>query len=69
MNKLKSNKLCLILSSLFSCSSLDLFLFLLGYDYNVVSVSAVQKSESAKCIHISTLFKISFPFWTPQSIE
>ena len=37
--------------------------------YNVVLVSGVQKSESAECIHISTLFWISFPFRSPQCIE
>ena len=37
--------------------------------YSVVSVSAVQQSESAIHIHISLLFGISFPFRSPQSIE
>ena len=37
--------------------------------YNVVLVSAVQQSESAICIHISPLFRISFSFRSPQSIE
>ena len=37
--------------------------------YNAVSVSAVQQSESAICIHIYPLFWISFPFRSPQSTE
>ena len=47
------------------------FLFFIGVQllYNVVLVSAVQQSESAICIHISTLFWISFPFRSPQSTE
>ena len=36
--------------------------------YNVVLVSAVQQSESATCIHGSSLFWISIPFRSPQSI-
>ena len=36
---------------------------------NVVLVSAVQQSESATCIHIYPFSWISFPFWSPQSIE
>ena len=32
-------------------------------------MSAIQQSESVVCIHISLLFKISFPFKSPQSIE
>ena len=36
--------------------------------YTVVSVSAIQQSESAIQIHISQLlFGICFPFWSPQS--
>ena len=34
-----------------------------------MSVSAVQQSESATCIHISPLLWISFPFRSPQSTE
>ena len=34
-----------------------------------MSVSAVQWSESAICMHISPLFWISFPFRSPQSTE
>ena len=35
--------------------------------YSVVLVSVVQHSESAVCIHISSLFSwISFPFRSPQ---
>ena len=30
--------------------------------YTVVLVSAVQYSESALCLHTSTLFQIPFPF-------
>ena len=37
--------------------------------YNVVLVSAVQQSESVIHIHISTLFKILFPYRSLQSIE
>ena len=37
--------------------------------YNVVLVSAVEKSESATRIHISPLLWISFPFRSPQSNE
>ena len=37
--------------------------------YNVVLVSAIQQSESVTHIHISPLFKISFPFRSPQSTE
>ena len=37
--------------------------------YNIVSISAVQQSESAIRIHIYTLFWISFPFRSSQSIE
>ena len=37
--------------------------------YIAVSVSAVQHSESAICIYVSSLFWISFPFWSPQSTE
>ena len=37
--------------------------------YNIVLVSAVQQSESAICIHITPLFRISFPFRSPQSSE
>ena len=33
--------------------------------YNVVLVSAVQRSESAICIHIPLLVWISFPFRSP----
>ena len=36
--------------------------------YNVVSVFAVQQSESAIHTHISPLFWISFPFRSPESI-
>ena len=36
--------------------------------YNVMLISTVQQSESAMCIHISPLFRISFPFRSPQSI-
>ena len=34
-----------------------------------MSVSAVQRSQSATCIHISRLLWISFPFRAPQSTE
>ena len=44
------------------------FLFCFVF-YNVVLVSAVQRSESAICIHISPLFWISFPLRSPQSTE
>ena len=37
--------------------------------YNVVLISTVQQSESAICIHISSLFWISFPFRSPQRTE
>ena len=37
--------------------------------YNIVSVSAGQQSEPDKCLHISRLFWISFPFRSPQSIK
>ena len=37
--------------------------------YNVVLVSALQKSESAIHIHISPRFWISFPFRSPLSTE
>ena len=37
--------------------------------YNIVLVSTVQQSESAICIHISTLFQIPFPYRSLQSIE
>ena len=37
--------------------------------YNVVSVSAVQQSESTIHIHISPLFWISLPFRSPHSTE
>ena len=36
---------------------------------NVVFISAVQLSESIIYIHISTLFKILFPYRSLQSIE
>ena len=37
--------------------------------YNVVSISGVQHSDSAVCIHISTLFKILFSYRLSQNIE
>ena len=37
--------------------------------YNVVLLAAVQQSESVTHIHISTLFKILFPYRSLQSIE
>ena len=37
--------------------------------YNVLSISGVQQSGSAICIHISLLFWISFPFRSSQSTE
>ena len=37
--------------------------------YNAVLVSAVWQTESATCVHISSLSWISFPFGSPQSTE
>ena len=37
--------------------------------YNVVLVSAIQKSGSVMCIHRSPRFWISSPFRSAQSIE
>ena len=37
--------------------------------YYVVLVSAVQQSKSVICIHMSTLFQISFPFRSPENSE
>ena len=37
--------------------------------YTALSVSAVQQSESATCIQMSSLFWISFPFRSPQSTK
>ena len=37
--------------------------------YNVLLVSAVQQSESVVRVYISTLFQISFPFRSPQSLS
>ena len=37
--------------------------------YSVVFISAVQQSESAIYIHLSSLFWISCPFRSPESIE
>ena len=37
--------------------------------YTLVLVSGVQKSTSVMHIHISTLFKILFPYRPSQSIE
>ena len=37
--------------------------------YIVLLVSAIEQSESAVCIHVSSLFWLSFPFSSPQSAE
>ena len=37
--------------------------------FTLLSISAVQRSESAVCIHTSPLFWISFAFRSPQSTE
>ena len=46
------------------------FIFIaLALLYNAVLVSTVQKTESALRIHVSSLFRISFPFRSPQTSE
>ena len=54
-------------------TELFIYLFLIFYWslllYNVVLVSAVEHSDSAKHIHTPPLFWISFPFRSPQSTE
>ena len=37
--------------------------------YVTVLVSAIQQSELSICIHITPLFRISFPFRLPQSTK
>ena len=37
--------------------------------YNVVLVSSVQQTESVIHTHVSTLFQISFRFWSSECIE
>ena len=37
--------------------------------YNVVLVSGIQQSESVLHIHLSSLFKILFPYMPLQNIE
>ena len=37
--------------------------------YNVVLVSSIQQNDSVTHIHVSTLFKIIFPYRSLQSIE
>ena len=50
-------------------SSQGSFFFLIVLLYSVELVSAVQQSESAIYIHLSSLFWISCPFRSPESIE
>ena len=46
------------------------YIYILAYSsFSVVLVSAVQQTESVIHIHISPLFRISFPFRSPQSAE
>ena len=54
---------------IFYCSFLLLIFIGVQLLYNIVSVSAVQQTESAICLHIAPLFWISFPFSLPQSTE
>ena len=60
-----------LLHDLGKCFVLFFFLILVGVYlfYSVVSVSAVQQTEPAVCIHASPLFWISFPFRSPHSVE
>ena len=50
-------------------TNIYIFFIEVQFLYTAVSVSAVQQSKSAICIHISPLFWISFPFRSPQSTE
>ena len=47
-----------------------IYIYIKAYSsFSVVLVSTVQQSESATHIHVSPLFRISFPFRSPQGTE
>ena len=63
--------LCQLLIDFLPLGKFFLFLIVITMQlmYSVVLVSSIQQSESVKSIHISTLFKILFPYRSQKSNE